>query len=252
MIKIGSSRIKELFPDFSREPKDLDYAVGFDIKSNEKGIEYLYNPIIMNWCGGGGMTDKDALYTLKLSHVVGWRLENRSWDKHVFDIQFLKSKGCEIIWPLFYELYEFWGTIHGPNKRSDLEMSAENFFDNTLDCKYSHDLLHTLINPNPTYISILKDGEEVDVSEEKFNSLSFEEKCNLVYEEVEIMSAERYKGLGYLFRYKRMLDKFIISHAPIWEAIFILENYKFLCKARQNFMIKINSKLKELGYQELV
>ncbi len=244
MILIGSKAIKHWFPDFHREPKDTDYAVNHHIKSSEKGVEYLYNPILFNR-GCSDILTPDELYTLKISHAIGWKLENGSWDKHIFDIQFLKSKECILIKPLFNDLYAFWPEIHGKNKRSDLEMTSEEFFDNALKCEYSHDWLHTLINPTPTYTKVLEG--EVEVSEEKFNALSFKDKCNLVYEEAEVMSWERWSKLDYRFAYSRMLRKFILEHAPLWEAIFIVENYKLLHKFRQDHFKLIENKIKEYG-----
>lgn len=254
MILIGSKRLKQLYPEFNREPKDEDWVVGDNSLKGSKAVEFLYNPVLIKYCEDNNLKEVngDILYTLKLSHTVGWRLENNSWDKHVWDITFLKDQGCNIIWSLFYDLHKFWESIHGVNKRSDLDMSAEEFFDNALENGHKHDYYHTLLNPIPTYLKVLEDGHEVLVSEKKFNNLSFEDKCNLVYEEVMCMSAERYKGLGYRFRYGRMLNKFILNHAPLWEAIFILENYKILSRAPYNFMEKINSQLREFGELELV
>ena len=125
-------------------------------------------------------------------------------------------------------------------------MTSAEFFNNAVKCPYNHDFLHTLIKETPTYTKILKDGEEVDVSEEKFNQLSYEEKKSLVQEEIMVMAYERNFHKDYRFRYGRMLKKFIISHAPIWEMLFIVENYLDLCRAPYNFMDLIDNKLKNL------
>jgi len=230
MILIGSSAIKEWFPDFPREPKDKDY-IGKG--TNSKEIEYHPNPVIekLYEYHSISMLFPNDLYTLKISHMF-W---NINWEKHMFDIQFLKKKGCVLNKELFYQLYEFFNEYHGKNKRSDLKMSADKFFDNAVKCEYEHDYLHILLNPTPTFTKILKDGEEVDVDEEKFNLLSHKEKCNLVEEEVMVMAWERYKHLDFRVAYTRMLKKFIISHAPIWEALFIIENYIELHKPKFNY-----------------
>lgn len=237
MILIGSTAIKHHFPDFPREPKDLDYAVP-TTKSNIKGIEYLYNPVI-----GGlfGIASPDMLYTLKVSHLIGWDI---NWDKHTFDAQFLKSKGAKLDLDLFNKLYQFWNSYHNENRRSDLDMTADEFFDNVVKCEYDHDYLHTLLNPHPTFNYVLKDGAEVDVCEGKFNNLSFEQKCDLVIEEVMVMAYERYYKSGWMHAYTKMLKKFILSHAPIWEALFIIENYKSLHKPTFNYFKTIENGLK--------
>ena len=95
----------------------------------------------------------------------------------------------------------------------------------------------------PTYTKVLKDGAEVNVSEEKFNNLTFEDKCNLVREEVEVMSWERWSKKDYRVAYNMMLKKFILNHAPIWEAIFIIENYVLLQKPIRNHFKIIESQL---------
>ena len=236
---IGSTALKHWFPDFPRKPKDLD-VIGEKFVSEEK-IEFLKNPVLFNYCSYRGFVKPNDLYTLKMSHAVGW---NINWDKHVFDIQFLKRKGCTIDKELFILLYDYWNTLHGINKRSDLNMSSKDFFDNALKLEHSHDFLHTLINKIPTFTKVLKG--EVEVCEDKFNSLSKDDKCNLVVEEVMIMAFERYKDLGFQQAYSIMLRKFIISHAPIWEAIFILENYIELHKPRFDYFKTIEDGIRKI------
>ena len=236
---IGSTALKHWFPDFPRNPKDLD-VIGTKYASEEK-IEFLKNPVLLNYCSYRGFLEPNDLYTLKMSHAVGW---NINWDKHVFDIQFLKKKGCVINKELFNLLYNYWGDLHGINKRSDLDMSSEDFFNNALKLEHFHDFLHTLINEVPTFTKVLKG--EVEVCESKFNNLSHEDKCNLVVEEVIIMAFERYKHLGFQRAYFAMLRKFIISHAPIWEAIFILENYIELHKPRFDYFKMIEDGIRKI------
>lgn len=237
MVLIGSKAIKHHYPEFNRNPKDTDYAVIDKYKKSTREIEYLYNPIIGHL---EGVAEPNILYTLKVSHVVGWDIK---WEKHMFDIQFLKQKGCTLDKELFFKLYDFFNTIHEVNKRSDLDMAGKDFFNNAVKCEYDHDYLHTLLNPIPTYTKVLKDGEDVDVSEEKFNDLTFQDKCNLVIEEVEVMSWERWPKKDYRVAFNMMLKKFILNHAPIWEAIFIIENYVLLQKPLRNHFKIIESQL---------
>lgn len=239
MLLIGSSAIKYHFPDFPREPKDTDYAVT-EHTFNTKGIEYLYNPIIGNL---DGIATPNILYTLKISHVIGWDIK---WEKHMFDTQFLKSKGAKLNLNLFHNLYSFWNEHHSQNKRSDLNMTADEFFDNAVTCIYDHDFLHTLLNPYPTFKHVLKDGAEVDVDENKFNTLTFEQKCDLVTEEVMVMAYERFYKMKWMHAYSKMLKKFILNHAPLWEAIFIIENFKTLHKPKFNYFKKIENEIHNL------
>lgn len=237
-ILIGSTAIKYWFPEFPRDPKDLDYAVDDEYKG-DRAVEYLYNPVLfkhenhldVTMFANESILGPDAIYTLKISHMF-WDI---NWNKHIFDIQWLKDRGCKVIEPLFYDLYEFFKELHGGNKRSDLAMNAESFFNNAISCEHDHDYLHTLLVNPPTYTKILKDGAEVEVDVSKFNNLSFKEKCSLVREEVYVMSWERVPKWDYRKGYEMMLKKFIMGHAPMWEALFILDNFKSLYKPEFNY-----------------
>ena len=237
MLLIGSSAIKHHYPDFNRIPKDIDYAVPNRMQGH-RGLEYLYNPIIGNM---DGVASPDVLYTLKISHVIGWDIK---WERHMHDIYFLKSKGCKIDLDLFNSLYDFWNKEHSENKRSQLDMTAAEFFNNAL--KTPHDYYHTLLNPVPVYTKVLKDGAEVDVSEEKFNNLPFDDKLDLAREEVMVMAYERYKKDDYRVAYSKMMKKFIITHAPIWFAIFIIQNMDILHKPMFNYIKTIDEKINKM------
>lgn len=242
---IGSTALKELFPDFGREPKDMDLLIHSEDTRRDHAfttrIEFLQCPPLYTYLEANGLT-ADVLLTLKCSHIF-W---NINWDKHMHDICFLFGKGCKVIRPLFDELYQHWNEWHGNNKRSQLAMTAEDFFNNAVSCPHDHDWLHTLINPSPTYLKVLKDGAEVDVSEDKFNALSFEEKCDLVREEVYVMAYERMGSRSYKAAYYWMLKKFIMSHAPMWEALFILENFRHLDRPLINYKNQIENGIREI------
>ena len=242
MMLIGSHAIKYWFPDFKREPKDIDFCVRNEIDYKIKGVEFLYNPYLPV----EEICSPNNLYTLKMSHIF----RDVNWDKHVADIVFLKQKGCVLDYQLFLTLYNFWDEYFPKIKRSNLQMSAADFFNNNVKCEHNHDFLHTLINEYPTFNKVLIG--EVEVSEEKFNLLTFEEKCNLVYEEVYVMAAERFQGEHYLLRYMLMLKQFIMKHAPLWEAVFIMENYHILHKPQYDYLSAINTKLKKLDLNPVV
>jgi hypothetical protein len=243
MILIGSRAIKHWFPDFPREPKDYDYIV--DDVTKEKPVyadgrvEFHLNPILFPLCDSsffcGMPLIPDHLYTLKISHLF-WDI---NWAKHMFDVQFLKKKGCVLNKTLFDLLYEYWTGIHGKIKKSDLTLSSKEFFDNALK-EYDHDYLHLLFNPIPTYTKVLKEGSEVEPDENKFLSLSHEEKLSLVREEVYVMAFERLGGRDYRTAYAWMLKKFIRNHAPIWEALWIIDNYIELHLPIINYKEKLN------------
>lgn len=251
-ILIGSYALKHHFPDFKREPKDVDFAVKDNSQfKSSKEIEYLVNPIIFDYCDSG-IASPDVLYTLKMSHL----LFDVFWLKNEWDASFLRSKGCKLNLELFYKLYEYWQTVHGKNKRSQLEMSAKDFFNNALKFPVEHDKLHEILithpyfegQEKPTYTKILKEGQEVDVCMDKFSQLTEKEKFNVVFEECAVMALERYpKDMYYKDMYCRMLKKFIISHAKIVESLWILENYPYLVtNIPFNFKEFLNNKINNL------
>lgn len=177
---IGSNAIKYWFFDFPRTPKDLDFVVWsknnidkelLELQSNSR-TEILENPVLIEWVNQP-VCPPNELYTLKISHSF-WDLKNNTWNKHLWDIQWLKEKGCKFIPELFYQLYEYWNNLHGENKRSNLQMTSEEFFNNAVNFPINHDYLHELLIKNeyfcaelPTYQKILKDGKEVEVCEKK-------------------------------------------------------------------------------------
>lgn len=252
MIIIGSTAIKHFFEDFKRDPKDLDIAVeNKSQKRSQPKIEYLENPILYKkqylkyweFDGGNYYLHPDALLTLKMSHLF-W---DTNWDKHMFDVQFLLDKGCKWDEKLLNDLVEFWKEYLPKIRRSDLVMSKEDFFTNAINYdEHEHDILHTLINPSPMYLKLLKDGQEVELDESKFYLLSFEEKLEVVREETYVMAYERYKKIHYIPAFKRMLDKFIMKHAPIYIAIFAIENYKTLLKPQINYIKQIEDGLQKV------
>jgi hypothetical protein len=233
-VLIGSAAIKKWFPDFPREPKDVDY-IG-EGKGIAGQVEFHKNPVF--GCYSSDVLWPDDLVTLKASHLF-WDI---NWEKHMFDTQFLLKKGCKIDMILFFQLFYHWETVHGKRHTSDLTLSAEEFFDNALK-EYDHDYLHTLLNPVPTYTHVLKDGSEVEPDEAKFNAMSHEQKLDLVREEVYVMAFERNGGRDYRVAYAWMLKKFIMNHAPMWEALFIIENYVELHKPKFNYYKHLNNQL---------
>ena len=148
MLIIGSTALKHHYPDFKREPKDLDIAIPTEKGyRNMKGIEYLYNPIIFEYQYEGYLRP-ELLLSLKISHLF-W---NTNWEKHIFDIQFLLNKGIKYDLNLINKLIEFWKVYLPKIRRSNLVLSKEEFFTNGVnEDTEQHDYIHTILNPIPTY-----------------------------------------------------------------------------------------------------
>jgi hypothetical protein len=235
---IGSTAIKHYYPDFSREPKDVDIVV-LEQKSREGVKEYLVNPVILKYQNSGYL-NPNLLLSLKISHLF-WDI---NWEKHLFDVQFLLGKGCKYDLSLISELKFFWDSFLPKIRRSNLEMNKEQFFTNGVnETTEQHDYLHTLLNPTPAYTKILKEGCEVELDESKWKNLSFDEKHDVVFEETSVMSWERYKRTDYRVAYKKQLKDNIIKHFPLYISLWAIENYKNLERPKYNFKTKIENEL---------
>ena len=246
MIIIGSTAIKHHFKDFPREPNDLDYIVRSKrgLERVDK-VEYLFNPILSDY-KNDKREDKiylspDELLTLKMSHIC----YDINWDKHMFDIQFLIDKGASKIEDLYLDLIEYWKENHPTNRRSDLSLDKEEFFNNNVNnnSEYEHDFIHTLINPVPMYTRVLMEGKSVNLDETKFKALTHDEKLLFIKEEVFVMAWERFKNTPYPHAYAKMLKKFIQKHVPLFALDFSVYNYKELIKLPYNYIEDINNKL---------
>lgn len=242
-ILIGSAALKHHYPDFTREPKDIDYIVEDSFMfPREKGIEYLENPIIVDLFRHEEVLNPDALLTLKLSHMF-W---DNSWEKHLYDIHFLVLKGARYDQFILRNLIEYWEETLPKIQRSNLNSTREEFFTNAVNKDmYEHDYLHTLLNPEPMYTRLLKDGAEVELEEEKWWRMPDIDKLEVVREEVYCMSYERYNGkLHYVPAFKKQLKSCIIHHFPKYISIFALLNYPTLERPLYNYMELITNKIK--------
>lgn len=240
---IGSTAIKHYFKDFPREPKDLDVAVisKRGLEGNRvNSTEFLENPIILKHQDSGYLKP-DLMLTLKMSHLF-WDI---NWDKHLYDCQFLFDKGCTYDLKLLQELRCYWDTVHPKIRRSNLEQDKGDFFTNSVNKDTDeHDYLHTLLVDRPAYTKILKDNAEVELDENKWSNLTFEEKCDVVIEEAMVMAFERYSGkLNFIKAYNRQLKDNIKKHYPEFIALFAIENYITLEKPMFNYFNKIENGL---------
>lgn len=254
MLIIGSTVLKHYFPDFKREPKDLDIVVRDaedkklweDYKKESyllRGlkVELLENPVIYKFQDEGYLSP-DLLLTLKMSHMF-W---DTNWVKHLHDIQFLLKKGVKYDLKILNELREYWEEVLPKIRRSKLEQSKEDFFTNAVNEDVDqHDILHTFINPIPMFTLLLKDGSEVELDENKWNEMSFENKLEVVREETYVMAWERYKNNDYRLAYSIQLKQNIQKHFPQYIALFAIENYIQLEKPAIKYRDIINNKLKQ-------
>src|SRR5690606_25421195 len=149
---IGSKALLHWYPDLGREPSDTDYAVSEEVIIKTIGVEYLYNPIFKQF--NNSIATPKQLLALKVSHLF-W---DTNWDKHMFDVQFLLSKGIKLDLELYGQFREFFEGYLPKVKRSALNQSKDEFFTNAVNEDVDeHDKLHLLLAEVPAYTKILKD-----------------------------------------------------------------------------------------------
>lgn len=241
---IGSAAIKHWFPDFPREPKDIDYfeTAAEPSHFNPQGEDVFWNPSLSLWDHFGPIATVDELYTIKVSHAF-WNLHG-TWNKHMDDILFLQSKGAQFLPELYDVLYPIWVEIHGA-KKANLEASPEEFFNKNVKRIYDHDSIHASVAyyDEPLFNRILRDNSEVAVSRAKFDALDHEDKLKLVREEVYATALERklipqnYTGSPRAaYNYAMMMT--VTSFTKGWFPLFIVLNYSELYKPEINFVQK--------------
>lgn len=247
MLIIGSLALSHHYPEFKRAPKDIDVVGDKNIlienelicESGIERIEYLENPIITKYQKSGFLSP-DLLLSLKISHLF-WDI---NWEKHIYDVHFLLSKGNKYDVNLILELREYWDKTHKKIRRSNLVSTKEEFFSNNVNNTVDeHDYLHTLLNPIPMFTLLLKDGSEVELDPTKWDNLNFEQKCDVVFEETAVMAFERYKNNHYREAFSIQLKDNIIKHFPFYIALFAIENYSKLQKPKINYRQLITNEL---------
>jgi len=243
---IGSTALKKHFPGF-REPKDLDFLSSEDTEfssiKNENGIvEIIPAP---TWWNHKEYASPEEILTLKSSHIF-WTIRSRK--KHIADIEFLLNKGYTIDKNMFFGLFDHWTSIYGERSQSDQDKSQEDFFDDYLKREVHHDQVHLWINPDPVYKKILVGDESVNICEEKFMSLTDEEKLNVVREEVYVLSFERQRNVSSTspgFLYRTNLIYFIGNLAPTWLSLFAMNNFLLLNNPKIEYKTIINKQLEK-------
>ena len=143
--------------------------------------------VIPNSCG---IATLDALYTIKLSHLN----QKQGWNKHIRDAYFLYCKGTKLVERLYKPLREYFISTIDDKSYLSLKNKSKDFFNDFVDYKYDHDLLHkTLSYPEePMYKKCLKDGQEVLTDYNKFSSMCHSDKVKMLKEEIAVISFERF------------------------------------------------------------
>lgn len=248
---IGSRAMKHWFPDF-REPKDTDHFSSVPID----GAETFWHPAFpVQWDQKAAVASPNLLYTIKVSHAP-WDLHG-TWNKHMHDILFLQSQkkrfpGIEFDRESYDILFSVWKEKHG-KKRVNLNKTKDDFFGDAVVRKYDHDSLHDSVayDDAPMYTRILKDGSDVLVDNNKFWSMSHEDKIKTIREEVYATALERWVipsdyTVSPRAAYARAMKKSITSLFKNEWALFIVLNYSELYKPDMNYVQHHRSKSHKL------
>lgn len=234
----GSTAIKHYFPDF-RDPQDLDIMSPEPLMTEERQHYWVSTfKELVNRNKSEKYLDPDFLYTVKLSHS-GWNIH---WEKTIFDILFLKSKGCKADKELYKKLVKDWIKIHGVKWAQLKGKDSTTFFEDAVPRKYVHDAIHEVvaINEKPLYERLLSTG--VECSNGGFEGMSHEDKINLVKEEVWVTALERYLipndfKFSSTAAYQKALKKLATTMSSGNFKFFILDNIGELMQCRDKTYI---------------
>lgn len=227
---IGSTAILRWFPDFPREPKDLD--VWTDNTARSPQVDVFWDERLYEYIPSGTLryANPDEIYTMKVSHSP-WELPNGSWRKHMWDIVWLKEHGARLIPELHDLLTPIWKEKHGA-KRVNLNQESGAFFTDAVVRIYDHDSIHDTVahNHRPLWMEVLKDGESVSMDMQKVWALPFWDQIDLFREEVYATALERWMiPKNYRFSprvaYAWALRKTITSLTKGRSSQFMIENY---------------------------
>lgn len=240
-IIIGSRAARYWFKDFPRECNDFDVIAKKPPEDRTRKVEYHWSPAF-EWLLSHEryVASPDALYTIKVSHSF-WDLH---WDKTMFDIQFLKSKGCKVIEDFYKLLYEDWTKIHGP-KKVNLNVSNEEFFNKYVNRAYDHDSIHKAIAyyDVPMFTKLKKDQSKAWIDRDLFEKLSYYDKIRTCREEIYVIALERDLipsgfTVNPAIAYKRAAKSLITRMSKGWFPRFMVENWDELRKTDHHYKFK--------------
>ena len=208
MIIIGRLALQEIAKklrvDPPREPSDQDCIS--DDESLDVGWDRTWHPSYTNWRPWGKYlaydhypypydryATLDELYTIKVSHSYWVINGEQNWNKHIYDILWMKDHGAQLLPELHDILYPIWEQTHG-KKKVNLNMTSEEFFgEDAVTRIYDHDSIHDSVayGDRAMYTYLLKDGEDVAIDHKKMWEWPHKDLVKLFREEVAATALER-------------------------------------------------------------
>jgi len=263
MLIYGSYAMKHWFDDFPREPKDIDivsldkndYDLDLINRLRETDLELEINHAPFFNClvplSVDNIMTADAMLNVRMSHAM----YDIHWHKAIHDIIFLQDKGATHDIDIINELRNGWKIVHaGVREKMDLKQSADKFFNSNIKRIINHDELHEKLKLTevPAYKKILQNNITVEVSKDKFDDLSYDEKLSTVLEECLVLACERYYYLqNPRHAYMLALKDFTTRMTSGWYNIFLLENIKFFTTFNNPIIWdKVNTIMQEIITEE--
>lgn len=260
---IGSRLFKNLFPDSpkvqDRCKDDADYDILVEREPLKPTIDYfkgLYGhktevhciPILWElfvdmqhdiFQGGKILSMRDIYFTLKASHVAFDKVHKK---KTFYDLFLMSKEGCQIIEPLFFELYDFWTEKFGEKWRADFSKESSDFFDDAVSREEQHDELHKLVAfyDQPAFKFLQEpDQTTVWVCPEKFKATTEHIRQRVIIEEAQTLALEReiipQRIKNKNVAYQKYIEGLIDRLAPVWMVPYITNNFHFFLTHTEDY-----------------
>ncbi len=251
----GSVAAKHFYPDFPREPKDLDFLC--EKGQSKKGTEYAWYGESSQWILDNNPDSEyvipEFLFTIKYAHAK-WDI---FWEKTMYDVMFFQKKGVKVNETLYSLLMKDFTEFHGRRWAALKGKNSKTFFEDAVKRKYVHDSIHEAIAyyDRPLYERILKSPGEVACSKEKFYSLSHKDQIRLAKEEIFVTALERFCvpndfKVARQRAYWLSLKKFITTMSSGWMTRFLVDNYAELYINKDDYITKFQKNAHKLTLNE--
>lgn len=182
---------------------------------------------------------QNIFFTLKASHVPF----DKIWkDKTFYDLQLMNVEGCQVMEPLFFELYDYWTVKFGDKWRADFTKESADFFNDAVSRENLHDELHKSV----AYYEVpafkyLQEPEQttVWVCPEKFKQVTEHIRQRVVIEEAQALALERFilpdKIKNKHIAYTKMLKALVDRLCPKWMVPYIVNNLNYFLTFKEDY-----------------
>lgn len=255
---IGSVAAKHWWDDF-RNPKDVDILSKKNIKSGYDGVCLIDSgwhetaTLILQHNLHPTFADPNILFTLKVSHA-SWDIK---FDKTIFDVMFMKKKGCTLNEELYPKLLIQWENIHG-KRNINLNVPNEEFFKEYVKRKIPHDELHEMLKFGEVpYYKQIKTQQDLALCDKAlFDALSYQQQLDCALEEIMVIAVERYALSSESSNVKIKIAltgayKILVTSATggWFNKFLVLNAYELLNENRTRCANHISQTLKEQNYE---